>query len=50
MAGPRRWPPGQGARGVTPAVKTDVEELSPTRVRLTIEVPFEELKPNVDQA
>jgi len=31
-------------------VKTDVEELSPTRVRLTIEVPFEELKPNVDQA
>jgi trigger factor len=31
-------------------VKTDVEELSPTRVRLTIEVPFDELKPNVDQA
>jgi trigger factor len=31
-------------------VKTDVEELSPTRVRLTIEVPFEELKPSVDQA
>ena len=31
-------------------MKTDVEELSPTRVRLTIEVPFEELKPNVDQA
>jgi trigger factor len=31
-------------------VKTDVEELSPTRVRLTIEVPFEELKPNLDQA
>jgi trigger factor len=31
-------------------VKTDVEELSPTRVRLTIEVPFEELKPNVDRA
>jgi trigger factor len=31
-------------------VKTDVEELSPTRVRLTIEVPFEELKPNVDHA
>jgi len=31
-------------------VKTDVEELSPTRVRLTIEVPFDELKPNLDQA
>jgi trigger factor len=35
---------------VTPGVKTDVEELSPTRVRLTIEVPFEELKPNLDRA
>ena len=31
-------------------MKTDVEELSPTRVRLTIEVPFAELKPNLDQA
>ena len=31
-------------------MKTDVEELSPTRVKLTIEVPFEELKPNVDRA
>jgi trigger factor len=31
-------------------VKTDVEELSPTRVKLTIEVPFEELKSNVDRA
>jgi trigger factor len=31
-------------------VKTDVEELSPTRVRLTVEVPFEELKPSLDQA
>jgi trigger factor len=31
-------------------VKTDVEELSPTRVRLTIEVPFSELKPSLDQA
>jgi trigger factor len=31
-------------------VKTDVEELSPTRVKLTIEVPFEELKPSLDQA
>jgi trigger factor len=33
-----------------PQVKTDVEELSPTRVKLTIEVPFEELKKNLDQA
>jgi trigger factor len=31
-------------------VKTDVEELSPTRVRLTIEVPFEELKTSLDKA
>ena len=31
-------------------MKTDVEELSPTRVKLTIEVPFEELKPSLDQA
>jgi trigger factor len=31
-------------------VKTDVEELSPTRVRLTVEVPFDELKPSLDRA
>ena len=31
-------------------MKTDVEELSPTRVKLTIEVPFEELKKNLEQA
>ena len=31
-------------------MKTDVEELSPTRVKLTVEVPFEELKKNLDQA
>ena len=31
-------------------MKTDVEELSPTRVRLTVEVPFDELKPNLDHA
>jgi trigger factor len=31
-------------------VKSDVEELSPTRVRLTVEVPFEELKPSLDRA
>ncbi len=31
-------------------MKTDVEELSPTRVKLTVEVPFEELKPSLDRA
>ncbi|HEY3957007.1 MAG TPA: trigger factor [Streptosporangiaceae bacterium] len=31
-------------------MKTDVEELGPTRVKLTIEVPFEELKPSLDKA
>ena len=31
-------------------MKTDVEELSPTRVKLTIEVPFDELKPSLDRA
>jgi trigger factor len=31
-------------------VKTDVEELTPTRVKFTVEVPFEELKPNLDKA
>src|SRR5436190_3969939 len=31
-------------------VRTDVEELSPTRVRLSVEVPFDELKPSLDKA
>jgi trigger factor len=31
-------------------VKTDVEELSATRVKLTIEVPFEELKTSLEKA
>ena len=31
-------------------MKTAVEELSPTRVRLNVEVPFEELKPSLDKA
>jgi trigger factor len=31
-------------------VKTEVEELGPTRVKLTVEVPFEELKPSLDKA
>jgi trigger factor len=31
-------------------VKSDVETLTPTRVKLTVEVPFEELKPSMDAA
>jgi len=31
-------------------VKTDVEELSPTRVKLSVEVPFDELQPSIDKA
>jgi trigger factor len=31
-------------------VKTDVERLDPTRVKLSVEVPFEELRPNLDSA
>jgi len=31
-------------------VKSDVETLSPTRVKLTVEVPFDELKPSFDEA
>ena len=31
-------------------MKTDVEELSPTRVKLSVEVPFDELQPSIDKA
>ena len=31
-------------------MKTDVEELSPTRVKLSVEVPFNELQPSIDKA
>ena len=31
-------------------MKSAVETLSPTRARLTVEVPFEELKPSLDAA
>ncbi|MBA2769871.1 MAG: trigger factor [Sporichthyaceae bacterium] len=31
-------------------MKTDLETLNPTRVKLTVEVPFEELKPSLDAA
>src|SRR5262245_65934767 len=40
----------RGRPGSDAAVKTDVEELSPTRVKLTIEVPFSELKTSLDKA
>jgi trigger factor len=33
-----------------PNVKSAVETLSPTRVKLTVEVPFDELKPDLDTA
>src|ERR671926_370782 len=32
------------------AVKSDVETLNPTRVKLTVEVPYDELKPSLDAA
>jgi trigger factor len=31
-------------------VKSAVENLTPTRVKLNVEVPFEELKPSIDSA
>jgi trigger factor len=33
-----------------PSVKSAVETLGPTRAKLTVEVPFEELKPSLDKA
>jgi trigger factor len=39
----------QSIRGET-LVKSAVETLSPTRAKLTVEVPFEELKPSLDAA
>ena len=33
-----------------PTVKSDLETLNPTRVKLTVEVPFEELAPSLDAA
>ena len=38
------------SRSEYPHVKSAAETLNPTRVKLTIEVPFEELKPSLDQA
>ncbi len=36
--------------GALPIVKTDVENLNPTRVKLTVEVPFDELSASLDAA
>src|SRR5205085_9628706 len=54
------WPPSLGAGRASPRatpsmrgeppVKSAVETLSPTRAKLTVEVPFEELKPSLDKA
>jgi trigger factor len=41
-----RWTPLEENR----TVKSTVEQLNPTRVKLTVEVPFDELKPNFDRA
>src|SRR3954451_9371927 len=37
-------------RRTAPAMKTAVENLGPTRVKLTVEVPFDELEPSLDAA
>src|SRR4051794_3723700 len=45
-------PPGQTPSNPqeSTAVKSDVETVNPTRVKLTVEVPFDELKPSLDAA
>src|SRR5579875_1002923 len=48
--GPAPGPRWQSRPGGERAVKSTVEHLSPTRVRLAVEVPFDELKPTFDQA
>ncbi len=45
---PVAGPPSQPEE--TSALKSTVETLSPTRVRLAVEVPFDELKPSLDKA
>src|SRR5664279_4899983 len=49
LTGPAAHPPTDRPRSRT-TVKSAVETLTPTRVRLTVEVPFDELKPSVDAA
>jgi trigger factor len=51
LPAPTAGPPGSGGgRTSLTVVKATKEALSPTRVRLTVEVPFDELKPSVDAA
>src|SRR5690348_4021734 len=55
MSRPPRWPSRLGRKSVEPIeeyreVKSTVERLSPTRVRINVEVPFDELKPAFDRA
>ena len=45
-----RIPPNQSRSRSTGEVKSTVERLSPTRVRINVEVPFDELKPDFDRA
>jgi trigger factor len=50
---PSRQPAGPSARHRAEeplTVKSALETLNPTRVRLTVEVPFDELKPSLDSA
>lgn len=42
--------PVRADREVSREVKSTVERLSPTRVRINVEVPFDELKPDFDRA
>ena len=48
--GPRRHASHTRHVPRSPTVKSTVEHLSPTRVRINVEVPFDELKPNFDAA
>jgi trigger factor len=45
-----RDPSPSHRRRRNPAVKSAVEPLNPTRVKLTVEVPYDELKPSLDAA
>src|SRR6202012_3646257 len=47
---PGHLPPRRSPNEETTAVKSAVENLDPTRVRLTVEGPFAELKPSLDAA
>src|ERR1700735_2835039 len=47
LAPQAQWPSGQPRS--TP-VKSTVEQLSPTRVRINVEVPFKELQPDFERA